>query len=285
MKHPQDMHFNLNMDHVPGNFLLADVKVGRDQNVASIISNNSLINFSSLSSHIIASFKVFYQKKTTVYPSHFSGVTQEDYEGFGDTSIFWGCIDCRDESAAESTRLDVPDVDVEPTSDQEMEDAADHSEGAADHSEIVRPYSSEDEEEIDMGSFAIPAVHEESSLVNEEPTHVGIGEAPLFIFRLCRVGSRIEVSSFTTVGDSPTMSSSEGRRTPPCGKARATQAIGHGGYVEYPDISEELTDGGEDPHPSHLKALEDMMMELNHTMQEILLHASTRLVDDGGLYH
>ena len=31
-KQPQDMHFNLNMDHVPGNFLLADVEVGRDEN-------------------------------------------------------------------------------------------------------------------------------------------------------------------------------------------------------------------------------------------------------------
>ena len=82
------------------------------------------------------------------------------------------CIDCRDEPIAESTRLDDPDM--EPTSDQEMEDAADHSEGAADYSEMVWPYSSGDEE-IDLESFAIPAVHEESSLVDEEPTHVEIG--------------------------------------------------------------------------------------------------------------
>ena len=30
-KHPLDMHFNLNMDHVPGIFFLAEVEVGRDE--------------------------------------------------------------------------------------------------------------------------------------------------------------------------------------------------------------------------------------------------------------
>ena len=140
-----------------------------------------------------------------------------------------------EEAAAESTRLDDP----EPTSDQEIEDAADRSEGAADrsegaadrsegaadrsegaadrsegaadrsegaadrsegaadrsegaadHSQIVRPYCSEDEDEIDMGSFAIPDVHEESSLVDEEPTHVEIGEARPILFQIVQSGSQ-----------------------------------------------------------------------------------------------
>ena len=78
-----------------------------------------------------------------------------------------------------------------------------------------------------MGSFAIPAVHEESSLVDEEPTHVEIGEAPpppppppppQSIFRLCRVGRRRGLKLYVSCGFTYSVKQ-RGKKDPSCGSA------------------------------------------------------------------
>ena len=65
--------------------------------------------------------------------------------------------------------------------------------------------------------------------------------------------------------------------------SRAQLAIGHGGQVRHGDLADILVDGGENPSGADLSALELLLREYNYTMQSILLHAGTRLIDDGGL--
>ena len=63
---------------------------------------------------------------------------------------------------------------------------------------------------------------------------------------------------------------------------RARHAIGHGFYIEEPDLPMEWMDA-ENPQWHQLQSLVQVMNMSNHSMQEVLLHASTRLIDDGGL--
>ena len=56
--------------------------------------------------------------------------------------------------------------------------------------------------------------------------------------------------------------------------------IGHGHPVEFAELPAELVDGGENPNAAQVAALDKVIMDLNTTMREILIHASTRLIDD-----
>ena len=67
--------------------------------------------------------------------------------------------------------------------------------------------------------------------------------------------------------------------------ARAQLSMGHGRDEYFQDLSTMLSDEGEDPQGADIRLLEQVIHQLSFKMEQILLHARTRLTDDGGLYH
>ena len=62
--------------------------------------------------------------------------------------------------------------------------------------------------------------------------------------------------------------------------SRAQLAIGQGHPVDFAELPADLRDGGENPNAAQVAALDKVIMELNDTMREILVHARTRVIDD-----
>ena len=60
--------------------------------------------------------------------------------------------------------------------------------------------------------------------------------------------------------------------------ARAQLLIGHGEYLEPPNLPFEITNA-ENPHVDQLRALDTIIFELNGIMRQILLHATTRIAE------